>query len=327
MIEKRAKGRFHPVYIIKFIQKGLVLCLLPMLRALLRFDLASLYTALHQDAIILLVMAGASVLLWRRGGYELKAHQLILRFGFFSWRTRSIPFREVAVLELDRPLWLRIVGATRITLYFSRTTHSKSLRFYLSKHRARFVAEQMLPVTSDTVLFAPAGGEQVRFIMLTANAAASTALFLVSIQQTGKLLGYNVEQILNHLALDNFTRFEQLVEMFLPAGLAWLFTLIFVLWGIALLGSIITTSGFRVSRSGGVITARSGWVHHIERRVLASTVSYCDVRQSPSARLLHRFPVYLCAGSFSGGGIPFFDTKGAKKTCCVPCCPPFTWMR
>lgn len=313
MTGKFSQGCFHFVYITKFIQKGLVLCLLPMIRALFRFDLESLYTALHQDAVILLVMIGASILLWRRGGYQLDANQLTLCFGFFSWRRRVIPFREIAVLELDRPLWLRALGATRVTLYTARTTHSRSMRFYLSKHRASYLAEQMLPVASDTVLFAPAGGERVRFVMLSANVAASAALFTVSIQQTGRLLGHDVENLLNHVAMDNFSRFEQLVELFLPAGLAWLFTLGFLLWGLALFGSLLTTSGFKVSRSGGVIMARGGWVHHIERRVLASAINYCDVRQSPSARLLHRFPVYLCAGSFSGGSIPFLIYKKGQE--------------
>ena len=48
--------RFHPLYSLYIVRKGLALCLLPMLRALLHFDWASLVLALQQDALILLLL-------------------------------------------------------------------------------------------------------------------------------------------------------------------------------------------------------------------------------------------------------------------------------
>ena len=53
----RAQGRFHIVFIVKYIRYGLILCLVPMLKALIKFDLPSLATALRQDAAILIGMA------------------------------------------------------------------------------------------------------------------------------------------------------------------------------------------------------------------------------------------------------------------------------
>ena len=323
MKSELASGRFHVVYILKFLRNGLVLCILPMIRALLRFDLASLYTALRQDALILLAMLCVSILLWQRGGYRLSPDSLDLHFGFVSWHQRRIPFREVAVVEQSRPLWLRLLGATRITFYSARTAHFKTTKIYLSRRRAAYLAETMLPVQPDAVVFSPSGGERLRFVMLTANAATSLALLVVSTRQTGELLGKNVELLLNHLALDNLTRIEQLVELFLPAGLAWLFTLICMLWGVAIFLSMLATSGFRVSRSGGVILARGGCINHTEQRVLASAISYCDVRQTPFSRLLRRFPVYLCAGSFSGGSTPFLIYKRGQEQLLQSLLPSF----
>lgn len=307
------KGHFHFVYILKFIQKGLILCLLPMVAALLRFDLDSLYTALHQDALILLVMTAVSLLLWRLGGWQLRGNVLELRYGLVSWRRIRIPFDQTAVLEQQRPLWLRILGATRVILYPARSVRPKPISFYLGKTQAAVLAETMMPVQSDAIVFAPTGAERLRFLMLSANTAASLTLLFVSTQQTVHLLGQDVEQQLNHLAMDNFTRLEQLAELFLPAGLAWLFTLFCFLWGFSLLLSLLSNSGFKVSRSGGVILARGGHVNHSERRVRAQTITYCDVRRSPFARLLRRYPVYLCAGSFTGGSIPFLVYKKGQE--------------
>lgn len=61
----RAQGRFHIVFIVKYIRYGLILCLVPMLKALIKFDLPSLATALRQDAAILIGMALFSFFIWR----------------------------------------------------------------------------------------------------------------------------------------------------------------------------------------------------------------------------------------------------------------------
>lgn len=46
--------RFHIIFAVHYLRYGLLLCLVPMLQALLAFDLDSLWAALRQDAVILL---------------------------------------------------------------------------------------------------------------------------------------------------------------------------------------------------------------------------------------------------------------------------------
>ncbi len=307
------RGRFHFVYILKLLRNGLVLCLLPMIRALLRFDLQSLTTALKQDAVILAVMALVALLLWHRGGWQLEPDRLVLKFGLIGWHQWVLPFDQVAVLEQSRPIWLRTLGAARVTLYTTRSRPFKKARFYLSRSQGALLSETILPVQNDAVVFAPSGAERLRFVMLSANLAASLALLFVSAQQTKSLLGQSGSALFNQLTLGNLARVEKLVELVLPAGLAWLFTLICMLWGLALLFSFLSTSNFRVSRSGGVILAWGGRVNHTERRVLVSSINFCDVRQSPIARLLRRFPVYLSAGSFTGADQPFLIYKKGEE--------------
>ena len=319
----QVQGRFHFVYIAKFIRYGLVLCLVPMLQALIRFDLQSLYTALRQDAVILVVMAVISVWLWRQAGFSLTQEALTLKLGFLITRQITLPCNQVAVLEQSRPLWLRLLGASRVTVYAARSAHFKSVPFFLPKHQAAILAETMLPVRSDATFFEPTGAERIRFTVLSANIATTAALLWVSARETTRILGEGIEEQLNHLALDNLTRIEQIAELFLPAGVAWLFTLVFVFWGVALFWSLLSTAGFRVSRSGGVILAKGGHVNHIERRILASAVIWCDVRTTPSARLLRRYPVYLCAGSFDGGDIPILVYKKGQEALLEALMPQF----
>ena len=56
--------RFHIIFALRYLRYGLLLCLVPMVQALLAFDLDSMWAALTQDAAILLVCAAAALALW-----------------------------------------------------------------------------------------------------------------------------------------------------------------------------------------------------------------------------------------------------------------------
>ena len=198
----RLKGHFHIVYILKIIRYGLILCLVPMVQALLDFDLNSLYRALRQDAAILVGMAVVGVVLWRRVGFALTDKALVLDTGVLLRRQLAFARRDVAVLEQARPLWLRLAGASRVTVYMARGRGPNRATFYLPRRTAAALAESLLPVDSQAVLFAPTRAERVRLTMLSANIAATAALVLVSLRQTRRILGEGLEQKLNDLALD-----------------------------------------------------------------------------------------------------------------------------
>ena len=147
---------------------------------------------------------------------------------------------------------------------------------------------------------------------------------LVSLRQTRRILGAGLEQKLNDLALGQLAQVEKLLELVLPAGAAWLVTLVFALWGVALFASLLSTSGFKVCRSGGVILAKGGHVNHSERRIAVPAISACDVRLTPAGRLLGRRAVYLSAGSYRGGDIPVLVYKRGAEALVQALVPQFT---
>ncbi|WP_394966020.1 PH domain-containing protein [Candidatus Allofournierella excrementigallinarum] len=294
-----------------------------MIQALLNFDLESLYRALRQDAAILIAMAALGAVLWRRVGFALTGRALVLDMGILVRRRVSFARRDIAVLEQDRPLWLRLAGGSRVTVYMARGRGRNRATFYLPRRQAAALAEALLPVDSEAVLFAPTRAERVRLTMLSANIAATAALVLVSLRQTRRILGAGLEQKLNDLALGQLAQVEKLLELVLPAGAAWLVTLVFALWGVALFASLLSTSGFKVCRSGGVILAKGGRVNHSERRIAASAVSACDVRLTPAGRLLGRRAVYLSAGSYRGGDIPVLVYKRGAEALVQALVPQF----
>ena len=75
--------RFHIIFAVHYLRYGLLLCLVPMLQALLAFDLDSLWAALRQDAVILLACAAAALALWRATAFRLEDGAVLVTQGVF----------------------------------------------------------------------------------------------------------------------------------------------------------------------------------------------------------------------------------------------------
>ncbi|MEG2287005.1 MAG: hypothetical protein RSC00_03765, partial [Ruthenibacterium sp.] len=63
------RARFHIFYTLRYLRYGLLLCLVPMVRALIVFDLPALFLALWQGLSILLLCAAAAAYLWWFTGF------------------------------------------------------------------------------------------------------------------------------------------------------------------------------------------------------------------------------------------------------------------
>ena len=297
------QGRYHIVYSLHLLKKGLFFCLVPLVQALISWDLPSLYGVLRQEALILLALAAVSLVLWRNTGWRQYPERLELYSGVLLHRSRVLRRSELAVVEITRNPFLQLLGAARVTLYGCRVRQTITL--YLPRRAATALADALLPPPQKPPLFKPVGGQRLSFVMVSANVISTALLLTVSLRQTEEMLGAAVTLPIR----DNLTRLEQLVEQVVPAGVAWLFTAVFLLWGASLLVSLLRTVGFTVARSGGVILCHGGFILRTERRILAAVVSACDVRITPVARLLRRYPVYLTAGSYHAGDVPILVCK------------------
>ena len=70
--------RFHPAYSVQLMRRWLAVCLLPLLNALLAFDLAAFRAALWQEGALLLALAAAAVCL-AAGLYGIPAYVVLPR--------------------------------------------------------------------------------------------------------------------------------------------------------------------------------------------------------------------------------------------------------
>ncbi len=290
--------RFHYLYSIQYIRYAFILSVLPLIHALILFDLPSLARALKQDGIIFIVVMLFSVVQWLAAGYWYSGGRITVQHGVFLNRQTVISRPMIAAIELRQPLYCRLLGACITTIYYKH--RPKPVTLCLFYEDAAQLADELLPLKRESAIFRAVGAERISFSLLSANLITTGILIVVSAKKTAKSLGNDF----NQFAFSNLERMEKFVEQLLPVGLAWLISLIFVLASIALLFSFLHSAGFVVCRNGGVIVAKGGLITKTERRILASAVTACDVRTTPVARLLHRSAVYLHAGGFSGKDMP-----------------------
>ena len=175
---------YHPLAALRFLRKAVVVCLLPLANALLEFSLNALLTALRQDAALLLFLCGASSILLEASSWALdEAGVLRLRWAFISKRERIIRGEALAALTIERPLFFRLLGASRVVLYPVGQPAKRAVTLYLHKEDAQELADRLMPVR-DPVCHRPAGGERAALVVLGANGLSTLALTYLAVRQS-----------------------------------------------------------------------------------------------------------------------------------------------
>ena len=85
-----------------------------------------------------------------------------------------------------------------------------------------------------------------------------------------------------------------------------------ILLGLSLLRSFVQTVHYEVWHTSTQIGSRGGWLDRFECRVKSDQISFADVRLSPFARLMRRWPVFVTAGSCSPE-LPLFVYRSGEE--------------
>ena len=293
---------YHPLAALRFLRKAVVVCLLPLANALLEFSLNALLTALRQDAALLLFLCGASSILLEASSWALdEAGVLRLRWAFISKRERIIRGEALAALTIERPLFFRLLGASRVVLYPVGQPARRAVTLYLHKEDAQELADRLMPVR-DPVCHRPAGGERAALVVLGANGLSTLALTYLAIRQS-RPFPLTAEAV----ALSRLNILVRFAAHWLPAGAAWMLVLTGLLFGISLARSFVQTVHYTVWHTADQLGSRGGLLHRYEMRLCRAHLNYADLRRSPVTRALHYCPVFVTAGS------------------CAPELPLFVW--
>ncbi len=279
-----------------------------MVQALFAFDLNALINAVFQDIFILLFFAALAVIFWYNTLFEVKNDEIFIKSGVFFQYSRVYKKQSICVLDIKRPVYYRLFGAAKVTLYFNNHARAKKVTFVLPKKVTALFAENIMPIKKQNSVFAPVGFERFVLVLLSAN-ILTTAIFLwYTLQTVSDFSGRGIVEV-TQLASENFLRFEKILEQFLPAGIAFLAAIIFGIASFLFLNSFFTTGGLRVCRWGGIILCTCGVLSKTERRIDIKSVTSCDVRVTPTSRILKRYAVYVTAGSFVQNDFPVMIIK------------------
>ena len=246
--------RFHPFMALRFLRKTLAVYLLPLIHVLFARNWDTLWTALRQDAVIFLVMAGISWVILHASSWSLDAGGVLhLHWRLFYHLDRAIPGEALAALTLERPVLFRLSGASRVVLYPIGQPQKRVLSLCLEKEDALELADRLLPIRNPT-RHRPGGGERLGLVLLGANGISTLTLLVLAVRQTRQL-----PQDAQTLAFAQFHVLTAFAARWLPAGAAWLLAVAATLFGASLLRSFAQTVHYEVWRTEiqiGSITVR-----------------------------------------------------------------------
>ena len=283
--------RFHPFAALRFLRKTLAVYLIPLVNVLFERNWPAFWTALRQDAILFALLCGVSWVILQCSSWQLdEAGVLHLRWKLLFKLDTTIRGEALAALTLERPALFRLGGATKITLYPTGQPQKHVIPLCLRRADARELADRLLPIETPT-LHTPAGSERAALVLLGANGISTLALVALAIRQT-RQLPLDAET----LAFAHLGHLAAFAARWLPAGAAWLLTLATALFGASLARSFAQTVHYEVWHTATQIGSRGGWIDRFECRVRSAQISYADVRVSPAARVLKRWPVFVTAG-------------------------------
>ena len=300
--------RLHPFTVLRFLRKTLVVYLLPLVQVLFERNWTALHTALRQDALLFLLLCAVSWGILHVSSWSLDdtgAFHLHWRLGIRL--DRALRGEMLAALTIDRPLLYRMAGASRLTLYPVGAAQKQTLSVCLPKADAEAVADQLMPLVKPA-LHRPAGGERAALGFLGANGLSTLALFVLAVRQTRDVPDWN-PAVFAQIQVSFLARFA---ARWLPAGAAWLLAAAGFLLGASLMRSFAQTVHYTVWHTADQIGSRGGWLEHFECRVRTSEISFADVRISPAARLMKRWPVFVTAGGCSPE-LPLFVYRSGEE--------------
>ena len=300
--------RLHPFTVLRFLRKTLVVYLLPLVQVLFERNWTALHTALRQDALLFLLLCAVSWGILHVSSWSMDDTGVF----HLHWRLgirldRALRGEMLAALTIDRPLLYRMAGASRLTLYPVGAAQKHTLSVCLPKADAEAVADQLMPLVKPT-LHRPAGGERAALGFLGANGLSTLALFVLAVRQTRDVPDWN-PAVFAQIQVSFLARFA---ARWLPAGAAWLLAAAGFLLGASLMRSFAQAVHYTVWHTADQIGSRGGWLEHFECRVRTSEISFADVRISPAARLMKRWPVFVTAGGCSPE-LPLFVYRSGEE--------------
>jgi len=224
--------------------------------------------------------------LWRF--FTITPQGLQLERGLLLRQTTHIPLSRITTLTIERPLWLRIVGAARILVDTDGGTRwAADARLTVPNRHARLFLSD-----SDGALWRPRGWRLWLLAVLSSDSFGGVLLLVTILRQSSILLGEGIRQTV----LDNLEAAAKMLTA-IPRTAALLILILLCGWLVGALRHLMRHLPFAVHRGEQTITIYAGW---LTRRIYCcalDAIHYTDSRQTLTGYLFRRHTVYIsCTG-------------------------------
>ncbi len=298
-----AQSRFHIIYTFKYFKYFLILSAVSFIRAIINFTSGSFFIAFLTSALLFVTCFIGAFILWRNTSFTVCGEYVTINRGIFAKSNSTYCKNTIAVLDIERNLFYRLLGAAVLTIHFKNNFLPRKITFILPKKTAIAAANSLMPVREKGAVFQPVGTEKAALVLLSANVLSTGAFIYVAFDYISDFLGTSGYE-LALIARDNIVNISTVFQSIIPAGLSLILSFVFLIASLTVLLSFFRTAGLKVCRTGGVILCRGGLLTKTERRIKTNCILACDVKITPTARLLKRKALYITAGSYKSSDYP-----------------------
>lgn len=239
------------------------------------------------------VLAAVGLILYwvvrrRRRYYTLTPRSIRLERGILLRQTVCIPLVHITTLTIERPLWMRIVGAARISVDTDGGTRwAADARLTVPNRHGRL----FLP-DSNGVLWRPRALRLWLLAVLSSDSFGGVVLLAAILRQSSILLGEGIQKTV----LDNLEAAAAMLSA-IPRTAALLILVLLCGWLAGALRHLLRHLPFGVCRGTQTVTVYAGWLTRRIHCCGVEAIHYADIRQTLTACLFQRHTVYIgCTG-------------------------------
>lgn len=300
--------RTHPLTIVQFLFRYLYVLLLPVLKSLVElpfhprpFSGFWLWELAAAGLIIAMAVGRWGMLTWR-----VEPHCFAVRQGLYFRRETRIPFGRIASADVERPLWLALLGAARLMADTSAKSRGDAdLTLILKKKQAFALSSRLcrksFPSDGNRHRSRPAQPASYRTGILSlmamsvtsSNAAAGLLLAIPVVNHLGQVLG---EELTHHI-YEAVDAAANLFARLLPPIAALLTALLVAGWLYSFFRTMMRSARLSACRSGSLLTVKGGLILPRHSVMSVPMTGAVDLRQGIVLRVFSLVTASLvCSG-------------------------------
>lgn len=285
--------REHPVTLSGHFPYYYLLLLLPLLRGIHYIRLPNGFPRWVRgtwfDGVIVSALLTISAIAWSKRTYDINEHRLRLCRGLLWRRTTRVPLHWVTTLTVERPLWLRLLRAAKVSADTDGGNHKLAdVQLVVWRRQATL----FLPDSEDGAYLRIRAWRILLLSLLSSDSLGGVLLLAAAVRQSSVLLGESIR----NAVIGNLEAAAKAMEA-IPRTAALLILILAVGWGIGTARHLLRHLPFALCRREDTLTVYMGKLNQRIHCCAVGAINYVDIRQTLTAHMLRLYTVYIsCTG-------------------------------